>query len=77
MLSRRLKKKSRKNKNSRKNKISRKNKSSRHKKNWTSAVSAAQSVYTKTGSYDKARAKLRSQAYGNARRLFGSFGEQM
>ena len=54
----------------------RKNKSSSYgKKKWITAVGAAQKVFEKTKSYDKARRKLRTQSLINARRLFGSVGE--
>jgi hypothetical protein len=46
-------------------------------KRWVTAVSAADSVLRKTGSYDKARQTLRIQALRNARRLFGSVGEML
>ena len=74
MSSRRVKQKSRKNKNSKKNKTFRKNKTSRKNKTWITAVGAAESVYNKTGSYEKARTRLRNQSLMNARKLFGSIG---
>jgi hypothetical protein len=46
-------------------------------KNWVTAVGAADAVLRKTGSYDKARETLRTQALRNARRLFGSVGEML
>ncbi len=47
------------------------------KKQWVTAVGAADAVLKKTGSYDKARQTLRTQALRNARRLFGSIGESL
>lgn len=47
------------------------------KKHWTTAIIAAQKTLKKTGSLGKAREKLKSQALINARKLFGSVGEQM
>jgi len=46
-------------------------------KQWVTAVGAADAVLRKTGSYDKARETLRTQALRNARRLFGSVGEML
>ena len=46
-------------------------------KRWTTAIDAAQSTLTKTGSLNKARQVLKTQALVNARKLFGSVGEQM
>jgi hypothetical protein len=46
-------------------------------KKWVTAVSAADTVLRKTGSVDKARTTLRTQALRNARRLFGSVGEML
>ena len=47
------------------------------KKHWTTAIDAAQTALTKTGSLDKARQALKTQALVNARKLFGSVGEEM
>ena len=56
----------------------RKNKKNTYgKKKWITAVGAAEKVFEKTKSYDKARQKLRTQALRNARRLFGSVGEML
>lgn len=46
-------------------------------KKWVTAVGAADAVLRKTGSVDKARKTLRTQALRNARRLFGSVGEML
>jgi len=48
-----------------------------NKAQWTTAIDAAQSALTKTGSLDKARQALKTQALVNARKLFGSVGEEM
>ncbi len=45
------------------------------KKRWTTAIEAAQSTLTKTGSLSKARKSLKQQALLNARRIFGSVGK--
>jgi hypothetical protein len=47
------------------------------KKHWTTAITAAQNTLTKTGSLTKAKQVLKTQALVNARKLFGSVGEQM
>jgi|LakMenE18May11ns_1017448.scaffolds.fasta_scaffold8779749_2 hypothetical protein len=52
----------------------RKNKHSKSKK-WVTAVDAAQITLKKTGSLLKARMALRAQASRNARKLFGSVGQ--
>ena len=54
-----------------------KNKTQNKKKQWTTAIEAAQSTLTKTGSLSKAKQVLKTQALVNARKLFGSVGEQM
>jgi hypothetical protein len=46
-------------------------------KHWTTAIDAAQNTLTKTGSLSKAKQVLKTQALVNARKLFGSVGEQM
>jgi hypothetical protein len=46
-------------------------------KHWTTAITAAQHTLTKTGSLSKAKQVLKTQALVNARKLFGSVGEQM
>lgn len=43
-------------------------------KKWTTAIEAAQSTLSKTGSLQAARKSLRKQALTNARKLFGSVG---
>jgi len=43
-------------------------------KKWTTAIEAAQSTLSKTGSIQAARKSLKKQALSNARRLFGSVG---
>lgn len=68
MLSRRNKKMSKRNKN---------HKKKTYKKKWNPAFSAAENVYNKSGSYEKAREKLKSQAIKNARLLFGSVNERL
>ena len=47
------------------------------KKQWTTAIDAAQTTLTKTGSLNKARQVLKTQALVNARKIFGTVGEQM
>jgi len=54
-----------------------KNKMKNKPKHWTTAISAAQTTLTKTGSLSKAKQVLKTQALLNARKLFGSVGEQM
>jgi hypothetical protein len=54
-----------------------KNKMKNKSKHWTTAISAAQTTLTKTGSLSKAKEVLKTQALVNARKLFGSVGEQM
>ena len=54
-----------------------KNKNKNKKKHWTTAITAAQHTLTKTGSLNKAKQVLKTQALVNARKLFGSVGEQM
>ena len=44
---------------------------------WVTAVTAADTTLKKTGSYEKAKEALRTQALRNARRLFGSVGEML
>ena len=46
-------------------------------KKWVTAVTAADTVLRKTGSYEQAKETLRTQALRNARRLFGSVGEML
>ena len=41
-------------------------------KKWTTALSAANKTLKKTGSLDKAKKTLNTQALSNARKLFGS-----
>ena len=55
----------------------RKLRKTRSNKKWITAIEAAEKVFEKTKSYDKARRKLRIQALRNARRLFGSVGEML
>ena len=52
-------------------------KNKKTKKQWTTAIDAAQNTLTKTGSLSKAKQVLKTQALVNARKLFGSVGEQM
>jgi hypothetical protein len=52
-------------------------KTMKNKKQWTTAIDAAQSTLAKTGSLSKAKQVLKAQALVNARKLFGSVGEQM
>jgi hypothetical protein len=54
-----------------------KNKMKNKPKHWTTAISAAQTTLNKTGSLSKAKQVLKTQALANARKLFGSVGEQM
>jgi hypothetical protein len=46
-------------------------------KKWTTAIDAAQSTLSKTGSLAAARKSLRKQALTNARKLFGSVTSSM
>ena len=55
----------------RRNRYTRKHGGKKGKK-WTTAIDAAQKTLKKTGSLQKARASLRSQALLNARKLFGT-----
>ena len=59
-----------------KTKANKKIKKQKKTKKWRTAVDAAQIALKKTGSLSKARIALRLQAYQNARKLFGSFGEK-
>jgi len=43
-------------------------------KKWRTALGAAQTTLRKTGSLNKARQSLKSQALANARKIFGSVG---
>jgi hypothetical protein len=43
-------------------------------KKWTTAIEAAQSTLSKTGSLHAAKKTLKKQALFNARKLFGSVG---
>lgn len=54
-----------------------KNKTKKSKKKWVSAIVAAQRTLTKTGSLQKAQKQLQITALANARRMFGSVGEQL
>ena len=60
----------------RQNKYTRKHGGKKGKK-WTTAIDAAQKTLKKTGSLQKARASLRSQALLNARKLFGTVGKSI
>ena len=66
-----------------KNKTMRKGKKMTHGKKmingkkWTTALTAANKTLSKTGSIEKARVALKSQALSNARLLFGSVGERL
>jgi hypothetical protein len=44
-------------------------------KKWTTALQAGEKTLKKTGSLNKAKKELRSQALLNARKLFGSIGK--
>lgn len=66
--------KTKRNKNKSKSMRGGKNKSG---KQWTTAISAASKTLEKTGSITKARQSLRKQALSNARKLFGSVGENL
>ena len=68
MLSRRNKKLTKRNKNYKKK---------TYKKKWSTAFGSAESIYNKSGSYEQAREKLKSQAINNARILFGSVTERL
>ena len=62
------------------NKRSKRGRTRKQRKNgkkWVTAVGAAETVLRKTGSVDKARQTLKTQALRNARRLFGSVGEML
>ena len=54
-----------------------KNKKMKKGKRWVTAINAAQKELNKSGSLNKARQALKVQALSNARKLFGSVGEQM
>jgi hypothetical protein len=58
--------------NKNKNKKTKKNKTFKKGKKWTTAIEAAQSTLSKTGSLTKAHLALKKQALFNARKLFGS-----
>jgi hypothetical protein len=62
-----------------KKKISKKkvSKNKTRKNGWITAVGAAEETFKKTGSYDKAREKLRIQSIINARKLFSSLNERL
>ncbi len=57
-------------------KISRKMNGGKSKtgKKWTTAIEAASSTLSKTGSISAAKQTLKKQALRNARKLFGSIG---
>lgn len=46
-------------------------------KKWTTAIAAGDRTLEKTGSLNKAKKQLRSQALMNARKLFGSIGKTL
>ena len=46
-------------------------------KKWTTAIAAGDRTLEKTGSLNKAKKQLRSQALMNARKLFGSIGNSL
>ena len=48
-----------------------------HGKKWVTASQAGDKTLKKTGSLDKAKKQLRSQALLNARKLFGSIGRTL
>jgi hypothetical protein len=53
----------------------RKHRNKRGGKRWRTALGAAQTTLRKTGSLNKARQSLKSQALANARKIFGSVGK--
>ena len=53
------------------------NKKNKSGKQWTTAFSAASKTLKETGSIVKAKQSLRKQALSNARKLFGSVGENL
>jgi hypothetical protein len=56
-------------------KISKRRNTRKHRgKKWVTAIQAGDRTLKKTGSLNKAKEQLRSQALMNARRLFGSIG---
>lgn len=55
----------------------RKHKEVKGKKKWTTAIQAAQATLSKTGSLSKAQKALKVQALANARKLFGSVGQNL
>ena len=61
----------------RRNPKKRTQKNRKSSKKWVTAVGAADVVLKQTGSFEKARATLRTQALRNARRLFGSVSERL
>ena len=46
-------------------------------KKWVTAIAAGDNTLKKTGSLNKAKKQLRSQALLNARKLFGSIGKTL
>ena len=46
-------------------------------KKWVTAIQAGDKTLKKTGSLEKAKKQLRSQALMNARKLFGSIGRTL
>ena len=58
----------------RKNISKRRNTKKHRSKKWVTAIQAGDRTLKQTGSLNKAKQKLRSQALMNARRLFGSIG---
>ena len=58
----------------RKNISKRRNTRKHRSKKWVTAIQAGDKTLKKTGSINKAKAQLRSQALMNARKLFGSIG---
>ena len=68
---------SRKNYNKHTRKHGGKNGGKKKSKKWTTAIDAAQDTLKKTGSLNKAKASLRSQALSNARKLFGTVGKSI
>ena len=59
------------------NKHTRKHGGKNKGKKWTTAIDAAQNTLKKTGSLNKAKASLRTQALSNARKLFGTVGKSI
>jgi hypothetical protein len=61
----------------RKNISKRRNTKKYRGKKWVTAIQAGDKTLKKTGSIDKAKQQLRSQALMTARKLFGSIGKTL